>query len=113
MKKYNYTEMAMKQDIKDVAHPICPINMFFEGDEDKCDVVKCDWDLFSRCCTMNCSQKERAKYLKRKPNFSLEELKILISGMNYLGYYRTPTLEEEALLAKLNSMIAEEEESLP
>ena len=35
-------------------NPICPINMFFEGDEDKCDTGKCNWDIDTRSCNMEC-----------------------------------------------------------
>jgi len=39
-------------NIKDVPHPICPLNLYFEGDEDKCDTSKCDFK--NRSCTFAC-----------------------------------------------------------
>ena len=41
---------------KQIPEPICPINLYFEGDEDKCDVSKCDWDTECRCCTIACEK---------------------------------------------------------
>jgi hypothetical protein len=43
------------EELKNVAHPICPINLYFEGDEGKCDVTKCEWDINTRSCTQQCS----------------------------------------------------------
>jgi len=43
-----------KEDLNDVPHPICPLNLYFEGDEDKCDVSKCDFDLETRSCSHGC-----------------------------------------------------------
>jgi hypothetical protein len=37
-----------------VPYPICPINLFFEGDEDKCDSSKCNWDVATRMCSEEC-----------------------------------------------------------
>lgn len=37
-----------------VAHPICPFNLYFEGDEDKCNESKCDYQLFNRSCSSAC-----------------------------------------------------------
>ena len=39
-----------------IPEPICPINMYFEGDEGKCDTSKCDFDTEFRCCTEACKQ---------------------------------------------------------
>jgi len=44
----------MTENLKNVPQPICPINMYFKGDEDKCDLSKCDWDQENRCCTEAC-----------------------------------------------------------
>jgi len=41
-----------------VVQPICPINLYFEGDEDICNSEKCDWDIKSRSCSSNCALKE-------------------------------------------------------
>ena len=48
-------DMTTKEliEMKNVKHPICPINMYFEGDEDKCDVSKCDFE--NRSCTEACT----------------------------------------------------------
>jgi len=42
---------------ENVPQPICPINMYFEGDEDKCDISKCDWDITIRSCSEACKIK--------------------------------------------------------
>jgi len=42
-------------------YPICPINLYFEGDENKCDSSKCDWDTDTRSCNNGC---ERFRYNK-------------------------------------------------
>jgi len=41
-----------------IKYPICPINLFFEGDEDKCNASKCDWDLETRTCWLGCKVEE-------------------------------------------------------
>lgn len=43
-----------KTNLKDIAHPICPLNMYFEGDEHKCNADKCDFDIESRSCNSGC-----------------------------------------------------------
>lgn len=69
-----YLEGIMNRDNEDnkslnnVPHPICPINMYFEGDEDRCDTSKCDFE--DRSCTEACriGGEERLKELpKIKP----------------------------------------------
>lgn len=47
----------------EIKYPICLINLYFEGDEDKCDPLACDWDMDLRCCTQKCEYifKERKK----------------------------------------------------
>lgn len=42
------------ESLENVPHPICPLNMYFEGDEDKCDVAKCDYGEGTRSCTEAC-----------------------------------------------------------
>lgn len=42
----------MKTEVKE---PICPINQYWEGDEDKCDTDKCDFDLEIRTCSEACN----------------------------------------------------------
>jgi len=39
---------------EDVRHPICPFNMYFEGEEEICDVNKCDYDFSTRGCCSGC-----------------------------------------------------------
>ena len=34
--------------MKDVKYPICPLNLYFEGDEDKCNQNECDF-IFHQC----------------------------------------------------------------
>jgi hypothetical protein len=40
----------------DVPYPICPFSVYFDGDEDKCDVGLCDYDLDFRECTHGCEK---------------------------------------------------------
>lgn len=35
---------------------ICPINLYFEGDEDTCDTTRCDWSIELRCCSEQCKK---------------------------------------------------------
>jgi len=42
----------MDETIDNVKYPICPINLYFEGDNIKED--KCDWDIDTRQCTEAC-----------------------------------------------------------
>lgn len=44
------------EDLSNVPHPICPLNMYFEGDEDKCDTSKCDFDTERGGCTEACKK---------------------------------------------------------
>lgn len=41
-------------EIQNVRHPICPINIYFEGDENKCNEKDCDWDTNTRSCSTAC-----------------------------------------------------------
>lgn len=41
--------------------PICPILLFFKGDEWKCNTSKCDYNRFSKLCTMKCNVKKFKK----------------------------------------------------
>jgi len=50
----------MSESIEDVKYPICPINLYFEGDEDKCDPSKCDFDE-SRVCTEACRRVQKSE----------------------------------------------------
>ena len=49
-------------------HPICPLNMYFDGDEDKCDVSKCDFTAEFRDCGKACVKSDKiiplAQYLE-------------------------------------------------
>lgn len=54
-----YLEGIMNRDNPDrkndnAPYPICPINMYFEGDEDRCDVLHCDFNTETRSCTEAC-----------------------------------------------------------
>ncbi len=42
---------------KKVKYPICPLNLYFEGDEDKCDTSKCNFDTDTRLCSTTCEIK--------------------------------------------------------
>lgn len=48
------SELELVEDINSVPHPICPLNLYFEGDENKCDTGKCDFDTERRGCTESC-----------------------------------------------------------
>jgi len=39
---------------EDIKYPICPINLYFEGDENKCNTSKCNWDTETRSCNESC-----------------------------------------------------------
>lgn len=41
-------------NMKTIKHPICPLNLYFEGDEDKIDLYKCDFK--NRSCTNACDK---------------------------------------------------------
>jgi len=45
-----------------IPEPICPINMYFEGDEGiRCDTSKCDWNMELRRCTEACKIEQENK----------------------------------------------------
>lgn len=56
-------------ELEKIVHPICPINMFFEGDEDTCDTEDCDWDTDRRSCSMQCVH----KYLIKTDGYDVGE----------------------------------------
>ena len=37
-----------------VAYPICPMEIYFEGEEDICNTKKCDFDPDTRSCSEGC-----------------------------------------------------------
>lgn len=41
--------------MEDFKYPICPINIYYEGDEDECDESKCDFDIEIRRCSQGCT----------------------------------------------------------
>jgi hypothetical protein len=41
-------------EFETVKNPICPINIYWEGDEDKCNTDKCDFNLDTRTCNEGC-----------------------------------------------------------
>lgn len=45
--------------------PICPILLFFDGDQYKCNPNKCNYDKFTKTCTMKCL-KFQENYLYQK-----------------------------------------------
>lgn len=51
-----FLSQKLQEHGMDIKHPICPISMYFEGDEDKCDLSKCDWDQDTRSCTEACNK---------------------------------------------------------
>jgi len=63
----------MKEDAK---YPICPLNMFFEGDENKCNTKNCDFESGLRMCTSQCTSK-----LIRKKKRELDKAYLI------LGYF--------------------------
>jgi len=48
----NLSAQAIAEADTDTRYPICPMNMFFEGDD--IDLDKCDYDLELRRCSMKC-----------------------------------------------------------
>lgn len=34
--------------------PICPILLFYKGDENRCDISKCNYSKKTKYCTMSC-----------------------------------------------------------
>ena len=44
-------------DIDDRFYPICPMLLYFKGDEDKCNPGYCDYDADSKSCTKACERK--------------------------------------------------------
>jgi hypothetical protein len=49
-----FNDNIQKHTEENVPYPICPLNMYFEGDENKCDTNKCDFDTDTRSCTEAC-----------------------------------------------------------
>ena len=49
-------------------HSICPLNIYFEGDENKCDVSRCDFTAEFRDCGKTCVKSDKvtplAQYLE-------------------------------------------------
>lgn len=45
--------------------PICPLMLFFEGDQHKCNTTLCDYSKQTKTCTMKCLKKE-VKHGRRK-----------------------------------------------
>jgi len=56
--------MDNKKDItkEDIKYPICPLNLYFEGDEEKCDQSKCDFNIETRRCTEACEIREKKNW---------------------------------------------------
>lgn len=83
----------------DIKYSICPINMYFEGDEDKCNISKCDFNIEFRCCHQTCKVKPEPKPLAQYLAEYLDaELTRVSSG--YREYYSEATLQgwfEQAL----------------
>lgn len=50
----NFNNEISHGGISDVKHPICPLNMYFEGDEDKFNIDKCDFE--DRACNETCKK---------------------------------------------------------
>ena len=46
----------MLQKQEKVPYPICPLTLYFEGDETICDGDKCDYNCEFRECTEACSK---------------------------------------------------------
>jgi len=46
--------MSNNNELNDVKFPICPMSMYFEGDEDKCDEDLCDYEYTTRSCSQGC-----------------------------------------------------------
>lgn len=48
------------ESVESVSYPICPLNIYFEGDEDKFDLKKCDF--FKRGCTNACNKNSKGDF---------------------------------------------------
>lgn len=54
--------------------PICPILLFFKGDEHKCNPNKCNYDMKKKICTMKCLKfQENYFSQKNEKNFLTKE----------------------------------------
>ena len=72
-----------------VKYPICPINMYFEGDEDKCDTKKCDWNTESRSCNKRCEIK-----MDKKADYKYLIIFVAVSNDTYDEWDRTILLRK-------------------
>lgn len=55
-KLINKIDHIIGEDIENVPHPICPLNLYFEGDENICNPANCDYEPESRSCNTGCKQ---------------------------------------------------------
>lgn len=106
------------ETIENVPHPICPINMYFEGDEDKCSVKHCDFDLESRSCSQSCKidleelQKAvvQAKSIHEDkpledPTYP-EEIEVIpnVNKLNRFGIFIVSSTNETEVLAECSNL---------
>ena len=52
----------------DIKYPICPLNMYYEGDENTCNEEGCDYDLSTRSCFSGCIIKKDEDETKTNGN---------------------------------------------
>ncbi len=56
--------------------PICPILLFYEGDEFKCNTDKCNYNRFKKTCTMKCLKfQENHEFNKSNKNHGFKKRK--------------------------------------
>lgn len=56
LKLEQIVEIIKKEFTDGMKQPICPLMIYWEGDEDKCDVTKCDFNVHGRGCTHICKR---------------------------------------------------------
>lgn len=82
--------------IENVKYPICPINLYFEGDEDKCNATKCDWDTGTRSCNSAC-QIDQIKLTKQIRKFNTGATRDTnVNKLNYEGFFSPLVLRRYA-----------------
>jgi len=75
---------------EEVKHPICPMNQYFEGDEDECNTEKCDYDVLNRSCYEKCKYPIREVIWKGGyPNLRL----VLVQVKRYSPFNKNGTQE--------------------
>lgn len=63
----------------EIKYPICPINIYWEGDEDICDTDLCDFDIEFRNCYCGCLSKTAPSVIEQGRELQEKIQKILES----------------------------------